>query len=80
MSVKEEIEGGSLVLLRKDYEASYASLYKRGSHKNLVSGKIYPQEVCLVTDSFNKHRQVVTPHGEIGWVHVNLLEKIFSNT
>jgi len=69
------MESGYFAKLRKRQDVSYTVIYKLGKMLSPV-GKIFPTDVCLVADAKPTQKLVVTPRGEVGWVHEAWIEKI----
>lgn len=69
------MDAGYFATLCKRYDVSYTIIYKAGETLKPV-GKIFKSDVCLVTDAKQSQKLVVTPRGEVGWVHEEWIEKI----
>lgn len=69
------MDSGYHAVLSKRHNVSYAQIYRFENTLKPV-GKIYPHDVCLVAESKQKRKLVVTPRGEVGWVHEEWIEKI----
>ncbi|MBM3909914.1 MAG: hypothetical protein FJ352_04020 [Firmicutes bacterium] len=69
------MESGYFAMLCKRHDVSYTVIYKLGKTLCTV-GKIFPTDVCLVADAKSNQKLVVTPRGEVGWIHETWIEKI----
>jgi len=63
-----DMDSGYHAMLNKRHGVSYTCIYKLGNVLKPV-GKIYPNDICLVAETKQKQKLVVTPRGEVGWVH-----------
>lgn len=69
------MDSGYHARLKRNHDISYTFIYKLGKTLRPV-GKIFPNDVCLVAESKQTQKLIVTPRGEIGWVHESWIEKI----
>lgn len=68
------MEAGYFATLCKRHDVVYTIIYKVEDTLKPV-GKIYKNDICLVTDAKQSQKLVVTPRGEVGWVHEGWIEK-----
>lgn len=69
------MDSGYHARLNKQHSVDYTLIYRFEKTLQPV-GKIYPNDICLVTESKQNRKLIVTPRGEVGWVHEAWIEKI----